>query len=681
MKAVIVAAGEGTRLRPLTYSAPKPLITVAGIPLLEWNLDLLSRHGITEVVITVSYLGQKIMERYKEGRYRNLPVRFSVEPIPIGTAGGVKQAARRWKKPFLVLPGDNLTDLDLTRFLSYHKRKKGLATLATYKVRGSDSYESFYGAVLTDLSGKIIRFVPDTDYRKTPNAWIDTGIYLLEPEILGMIPEGAYGFKENLFQDLLDRGETLFAYRMADSWRDTGTLHRYLQAQMEKNASQPHIGPSCTVARTSKVSASVLLGENRIGPGAVVRSCILGEEVGILPHQEVSDVAIACGEWRCIADSDEVKHYPPTLAQVERFVRERLAPEEQSFFLTPLKGGFESMVFLFRSEEHPGLIIKVKLDPSERALWTEHHALRVAGGARLAPEPVLLDLTLQWIRFPVLVTRFLEGDEVSRSATVPASWKALGRLLAKVHAIGEDAVRAVQPAFPRYGFPALEDFFQDTLRVLDRYFAFRQKYDLPDEPFLEALVGLLEGLHPDVNRTRSLWKKPVAQCLCHGDFRFHNILKGKRLHLIDWEWAGIGDPAYETAWAFVLNDLSQGEETMLLRAYKDALEVDPFFDERVRAYLPVVTTAWPIHLLHYLSHYWEGKYRSNASLDDLKTAYQDEFHKRLTVALNRRKVAEPERGAFSRIRGDMLLVPDFTLSPGSSRHNSLPFEGGTAPDA
>ena len=225
-----MAGGEGSRLRPLTIGRPKPMVPLVDKPVLGHILELLKYHGITEIVITLQYMPSVIQDFYGDGSGLGLNITYVVEEMPLGTAGGVKNAASHLNDTFLVISGDALTDFDLQAAVQHHITVGGLATLAVYPVPNPLEY----GAVVSDESGRITQFLEKPDWSAVRSDRVNTGIYVLEPAVLDHIPDDvAYDFSTELFPALLQRGERLQAYVAEGYWCDVGTIAEYMRANAD----------------------------------------------------------------------------------------------------------------------------------------------------------------------------------------------------------------------------------------------------------------------------------------------------------------------------------------------------------------------------------------------------------------------------------------------------------------
>ncbi|MCC7353909.1 MAG: nucleotidyltransferase family protein, partial [Anaerolineae bacterium] len=181
MKAVVMAGGEGSRLRPLTITRPKPMVPTVNKPIMSHILELLKMHGITDVVVTLQYLPDQIQDFYGTGAGLDMKISYSVEEMPLGTAGSVKHARAFLdeKEPFLIISGDALTDFRLGEIVEYHKRKSAKATLTLYRVPNPLEY----GVIITDREGRISQFLEKPSWSEVISDTVNTGIYILDPSV------------------------------------------------------------------------------------------------------------------------------------------------------------------------------------------------------------------------------------------------------------------------------------------------------------------------------------------------------------------------------------------------------------------------------------------------------------------------------------------------------------------
>jgi mannose-1-phosphate guanylyltransferase/phosphomannomutase len=230
MRAVVMAGGEGTRLRPLTSNQPKPMVSIVGKPCMEHILELLKQHDLDDVIVTVAFLPQAIRSYFGDGSALGMNITYSVEESPLGTAGSVRLAADRLNDTFLVISGDALCDVDLTRLIEFHREKKASVTIGLKSV---DNPLEF-GIVVTDDDGKIERFLEKPSWGQVFSDTINTGIYVLEPEVLRHIPtDRPYDFSKELFPLLLEMGRPMYGFVLDGYWQDIGNLDQYRQANFD----------------------------------------------------------------------------------------------------------------------------------------------------------------------------------------------------------------------------------------------------------------------------------------------------------------------------------------------------------------------------------------------------------------------------------------------------------------
>ena len=229
MKAVIMAGGEGTRLRPLTVHRPKPLVPVGGKPIMLHIIELLKKHGFEEAIATVHYLADEIEGYFGDGKDFGFNLRYSVEDIPLGTAGSIKKAAETFNinEPLLILSGDSLTDIDLSEAIAFHKDSGALVTIVLSRV--SNPLE--YGVVIVDESGRIQRFLEKPSGDEAFSDTVNTGIYIIETEVLTYIGNQQFvDFSQNLFPKLLQEGKPLYGFISNGYWCDVGNHTSYMEA-------------------------------------------------------------------------------------------------------------------------------------------------------------------------------------------------------------------------------------------------------------------------------------------------------------------------------------------------------------------------------------------------------------------------------------------------------------------
>jgi len=283
MKAVVMAGGEGTRLRPLTSNQPKPMVPVVGKPCMEHILELLREHGMSDVIVTVAFLPQAIRSYFGQGESLGMQIGYSVEESPLGTAGSVRLAAKQLDETFLVISGDALCDVDLSKLVAFHKEKGAAVTIGLKSV---DNPLEF-GIVVTDEDGRIERFLEKPSWGQVFSDTINTGIYVLEPEVLKHVPtDRPYDFSKELFPYLLEMGRPMYGYVMDGYWQDIGNLDQFRTANfdaLEENVrlnipgirirGNVWLGEGVEIGDLEQIEGPAYIGNyRRIAPGATVGS-------------------------------------------------------------------------------------------------------------------------------------------------------------------------------------------------------------------------------------------------------------------------------------------------------------------------------------------------------------------------------------------------------------------------
>ena len=315
MRAMILAAGFGTRLKPLTLRLPKPMFPVLNQPLLEHTLKFLSSQGIQDIIINVHHLPKKIVEHFGDGSDFGVRLVFSIEEKILGTAGGLKKAEEfLQKETFLVMNSDVLADINLANILKFHKEKNAYLTLV---VRQDANPEKYKPIQLAD-DGRITRFVDATFNHpfQTTQRVMFTGIQIMEPEIFSRIPKDKFfGTTEDVFPSLVDEGLPVYGTLHEKYWIDIGTRETYIQAQADAlegklilqtkssiNFEGPlivppvHIGKDCEISNDAQVGPHAVLGNGcRLRSGAMVENSILWEGVTIGSGATVKNSIIGKG--------------------------------------------------------------------------------------------------------------------------------------------------------------------------------------------------------------------------------------------------------------------------------------------------------------------------------------------------------------------------------------------------
>ncbi|MEI8218993.1 MAG: NDP-sugar synthase, partial [Elusimicrobiota bacterium] len=334
MKALILIGGMGTRLRPLTCVTPKPLLPILNKPFLEYQIDLLKRHGITDVVFCVSYLPRSFKDYFGTGEKWGITIRYVHEKSPLGTGGAIRNAMHALKGTTLILNGDILTDIDVTKFIAYHRAKKACVSIALTRVKDPTAY----GLIETDKNGKIGQFLEKPSWEEVTCNTINAGIYLFEPLALEHIPAGVhYSVERGLFPSLLEQNFPLFGYTAPYYWMDIGTVEKYMQAHADimanrikvaiagkkcmKNVSAGKnvkfgdnlqcdgtlvfgdsviiddtvtfsgavsLGNGVTIGKGTVISDSVILDGTRIGEGVRLEKVLIGKHCVVEPNAVIS---------------------------------------------------------------------------------------------------------------------------------------------------------------------------------------------------------------------------------------------------------------------------------------------------------------------------------------------------------------------------------------------------------
>jgi len=341
VRAMVMAAGAGTRLHPLTLSVPKPMVPVANRPVLEYTIENLKRHGITDIILNLHNHPDLIRNYFGDGSAWGVNLRYSHEPKLLGTAGGVRHAG--WfldQGTFLVMSGDGLTDIDLTSLLAFHARKKSIATMALSKI--DSKFE--YGVTLTNTSGRIQKFIEKPFWGDIFSNQVNTGIYVFEPEVLKCIKPGKVtDFGHEVWPRLLSSRQPIYGQLTNRYWCDVGNLPEYRRAQrdfldrktkfslpgtplrrgvwVEKGVQIARgvsleapclIGEGSRIAKGSRIGSHTIIGKRaRIGPACVLRNCILWDDVIVSRGVHLENCVISHG----VRMSESVSMYEGSVIQ------------------------------------------------------------------------------------------------------------------------------------------------------------------------------------------------------------------------------------------------------------------------------------------------------------------------------------------------------------------------------
>ncbi len=329
MKAMVLAAGLGTRLRPITYSVPKPMVPVLNRPVMEHILGLLRGHGFDEVIANLHWFPESITEYFGDGSDFGIELSYSREDALLGTAGGVSNASHFFDGDFLVISGDALTDIDLSAMREFHRSHDGVATLATRKVEDT----SQFGVVITDDTGRIQGFQEKPDPSEALSDLANCGIYMFDPGIFdffpgpgksnlasGDDPDGFADWAMDVFPALLESGEPFYSHEVDAYWNDVGTISELLQGcfdglnrEVELEIPEPEISPGvwvadgvdiggCEIAGPALIGHGCELGDGSAitGPAVLGRDCRIGSggkvrEAVLLDGAELVDGSFAVG--------------------------------------------------------------------------------------------------------------------------------------------------------------------------------------------------------------------------------------------------------------------------------------------------------------------------------------------------------------------------------------------------
>jgi NDP-sugar pyrophosphorylase family protein len=321
---MILAAGLGTRLRPITNVVTKPMVQMTNRPCIEYTVRLLAKYGVTDIVVNLHYLPEAIKQYFSDGSFYDVNISYSYEKELLGTAGGFKRVQGFFGgESALIISGDALTDINLERFLAFHKENGGIATLGIKRVADP----SQYGVVVRE-GDRIISFQEKPKVEEAISNLANTGIYLFDPEIFEHIPANTfYDFGKQVFPDLLAKDEKMCGYPMEEYWCDVGDLDVYREAHYdmltglvkvelpgkrfegnvwlgERVTVHPEaeivgpvlIGNDCIVGKGARIYGPTVLGDKTVvGSGVVIKRGILWDGVHVSEGAELTDTIVASG--------------------------------------------------------------------------------------------------------------------------------------------------------------------------------------------------------------------------------------------------------------------------------------------------------------------------------------------------------------------------------------------------
>jgi mannose-1-phosphate guanylyltransferase/phosphomannomutase len=304
MKAVIMAGGEGTRLRPLTSNAPKPMMPLANKPMMEHIVNLLKEHGFDDIVVTVAFMANHIRTHFGDGSELGVRMVYATEEQPLGTAGSVRNAMDELDEPFLVISGDVLTDIDLGAIVRFHQERQAMATIGLVRVENPLEF----GIVITRDDGSIERFLEKPSWGEVFSDTINTGIFVLEPEIFDFIEPGrSVDFSSEVFPALLEAGRPIYGAVAEGYWEDVGTLESYLRAHKDILDGRVRIqvpgfemgdgiwlGEGAEIHPDARIDGPAVIGDYcRVEAGARLGEyCVLGTNVRVRANADLERVVV-----------------------------------------------------------------------------------------------------------------------------------------------------------------------------------------------------------------------------------------------------------------------------------------------------------------------------------------------------------------------------------------------------
>jgi mannose-1-phosphate guanylyltransferase len=274
MKAILLAGGKGSRLRPLTVHTPKPIVPIFDRPFLYYQLDLLKQvPEIDEVILSLNYQPRRIEEVFGDGGESGLAIRYMVEPAPLGTGGAIRYASESMRDSVVVFNGDVLTQLDLAAVIALHRERKAKATIVLTPVDNPTAY----GLVETDAQGQVTRFLEKPNADEITCDTINAGIYILEPDTFDRIPrDTSWSIERSFFPSLIERSETFVAYVYRGYWIDIGTPEKYMQ--VHRDIMDRHYVGHRTLPFAAAPGAAWVSPDARVEAGAVVEGpCFIDE--------------------------------------------------------------------------------------------------------------------------------------------------------------------------------------------------------------------------------------------------------------------------------------------------------------------------------------------------------------------------------------------------------------------
>lgn len=301
MQAVILAGGKGTRLYPITSTTPKPMVNLFNKPVMEHTIQLLKHHDINDIIITLAYKPEQFIDYFGGGTRWGVNIQYSLEDTPMGTAGGLRRIQPALTDTFVVISGDAVTDFDLSSAIEFHKRRSAIATMLVYRVPNPCQF----GIVETDKDGRIVRFVEKPKQSEVFTNTVNTGIYILEPEVLSSIPYNSmYDFSRDLFPRILANQEPFFAFQAEGYWCDIGSLAQYRNVHFDALTGKVRLDLSAT-----EVTQGIWLGEDtKIHPSVKLASpCYVGNAAELRQEAVLGRFTVV-GDMSVIGEGAEINH-------------------------------------------------------------------------------------------------------------------------------------------------------------------------------------------------------------------------------------------------------------------------------------------------------------------------------------------------------------------------------------
>ncbi|MDL2289150.1 NTP transferase domain-containing protein [Clostridia bacterium OttesenSCG-928-F22] len=295
MKAVIMAGGEGQRLRPLTCTIPKPMVPVLGRPVMEYGVELLKNHGITKIATTLAYMPEVIKAHFGNGEQFGAELHHYLEETPLGTAGSVKNAQRFLDETFIVLSGDAITDIDLSKAIAFHKEKKSVATLVLKKVE----IPLEFGVVIINGECRIQRFLEKPSWGEVFSDLANTGIYILEPQVFDYIGEGKVDFSKDVFPRLLADDLPIYGFESDGYWCDIGCIEQYITCQQDILAGR------CKVRIDARCYDGVYVQDGAEFSAATIEPpCFIGANAMLEPGAKLGQYSVIGKDAKVYAEAD-----------------------------------------------------------------------------------------------------------------------------------------------------------------------------------------------------------------------------------------------------------------------------------------------------------------------------------------------------------------------------------------